>query len=199
MMGRPALALALWLALTAATSPSSLMPDAGTRPVFGLKAMLRLTEAEDNRRLRIGQPPHLDRNSSFLWRVRWTGRAYEVRDRNTSDNEAPIALMRLRPIGSDRHLMVLELVEPDAIDGPRFDYGLLWRRSARSHIGYLQLGRSECDALGADSGAALGLTSDDFATCTMRSWPQVEALMRAFAATNPPPLGVMRWLRGAPR
>jgi hypothetical protein len=191
-----ALGLAATILLCGAGLPAELMPREGRTPLFGNEAFLRLTPAEDNDSRTFGRRPPLDRGGAFGWRVRWAGDGYDVYDWPEEPFSSRNGRMVLRPMSGSQHLYVMQFTSDDPDEGGAvYEYALLWRLSKREYVGYLRLLGSECSAVAPATLAALGFTPADIATCTPRSWAQVEGLLRAYAATRPPALGTLRWLR----
>jgi hypothetical protein len=188
-MRRALAIIMLWLGLAAARSPVELMPMSGRSQAFGHSATVLLTPAVEDGRQPLGRRPLLVSSGSFTWQLDWVGSAYAIRFEGPGT--PPDGSLALHPIGGGGRLYAGQLVEAGA-EAPRFDYFLLWRLSRREFVGYMRLGDTECDALSPAALAAAGIAPEDAADCVVRSWPQAKALLRAFAATNPAPLGTIR-------
>lgn len=172
------------------------MPRDGRVPSFGHEAFLRLTPAMDNDGRHFGHRPPLDRTGAFGWRVKWTGMAYDVFDWPETEYSSRNGQIVLRPIQGSRHLYVLQFTSDDPDQGDaHYDYALMWRLSAREYVGYLRMPGSECSTLSPETLAAIGFTAAEAEDCAPRDWQQLEALLRAYAATKPAALGTLRWLR----
>lgn len=172
-----------------------LMPREGRVPSFGDEAYLRLTPATDHDGRYFGHRPPLDRSGAFGWRVKWTGTAYDVFDWPETEYSGPNGQIVLRRIEGSRHLYVLQFSEDTEQGDTQYDYALMWRLSAREYVGYLRMLGSECSSLSPETLAAIGFTAAEAEDCTPRDWQQMEALLKAYAATRPAALGTMRWLR----
>ncbi|WP_156256670.1 hypothetical protein [Sandarakinorhabdus oryzae] len=190
-MARPIAALAaLWLLLTAATSPTILMPSDGRSLAFGPQAVVELTPADDGRIHSFGTRPPLSHDSSFTWTLVWRDGAYDVRFEPLST--VVDGRLALRRLPGDEPLYIGQLVEmADGVPG-EIGYFLLWRLSRHEFIGYLRLGGSECELVPGPVLDSIGIALADRDTCRVRDWSQLEALMRAYAATRPSPLGTIR-------
>lgn len=194
-MRRLALLLPLWLGLCAATAPVDLMPSEGRSQPFGAAAIVRLTPARENAGSRFGRRPPLDRESAFTWQLRWNGSAYDVRAAEAPLSVPPDGQIAFRPLDPGGPLLIGTMIDPGTEGaGPSHEYFLLWRLSRHEFIGYLRLFGSECEVLPRAALLDLGFAEADIENCTAHNWPQVEALMRAFAATRPAALGTIRLL-----
>lgn len=197
-MTRLTLLPAIWLALTAATSPIDLMPPDGRSQAFGAHAIVRLTPARDGHPVRFGRRPPLDRDGSLHWRLDWTGSAYQVRAPDAPRSLPADGAIALRQL--DGPLYIGAMHDPGTDSGvPNVEYLLLWRLSGHEFIGYLRLFGSECETLPRETLLAIGFAAADIERCAVTSWPQVEALMRAFAASQPSPLGTIKLEHHRPR
>jgi hypothetical protein len=181
---------AVWLLLTAATSPAELMPSDGRSRAFGPQALVELTPAADGRRHPFGVRPPLSHGDSFTWVLVWTGGAYDIRFEPL--NNVVDGRLALRRLPGDDPLYIGQLVEmAEGVPG-QIGYFLLWRLSRHEFIGYLRLGGSECDIVSGPMLDSIGIAPADRDECRVRDWPQLEALMRAYARARPSPLGTIR-------
>jgi hypothetical protein len=195
-VARAAALAAVWALLTAATSKVELMPQDGRSQPFGAAAHVWLKEAADHH-TRFGQRPVLDRTWHIDWELDWNGRSYEVRSEpGQADSDGTFALRRMGP---DSPLYVGQMMAPGDPADAKFEYFLLWRLSAHEFIGYLRLGETECDVLTPEKLAAIGIAEADREDCIVTSWPEVGALLLAFAQTRPQPLGTIRLVRHRPK
>lgn len=194
----PVLALLALLSLTAAGSPLELLPTDGRPALFGPQAVLLLSPATGSRATTFGRRPPTDRDGSFEWHIYWTGNAYTVFSEPTASATEPDGSIVFWPLSGSQTLYLLQFTSASDSGDARHEYALLWRLSAREYIGYLPFGSDECVAVGTDALTAMGFSTADAEACTVRSLSQLEALMRAYAATRPDALGTMRWLHRKP-
>lgn len=195
-------ALVVWAALCAVSSPRELMPVDGRDQFFGEQATIGLFPSTGEYESDFGERPPVIEENPMIWHLTWNGQSYDlISEAAPEDNGNTLAFRRL---SDARPLYIVQLsppaVTPDDSGSQqeaksRNEYVLLWRLSADEFIGYTGIfWPEECEVVPAEVLRGLGMSDDAIDRCEVRSWQQLEGLMRAFADVHPEAAGIMRKL-----
>jgi hypothetical protein len=181
----------LWLALCGVqgwpSQPVDLMPTSARAMPFGRQGVLILREADHGVTVPFGTRPALaaEPPNSMPLPLRWTGRHYEISDPDPKAAGHVVGTLAVRPLPGPGGLHVAQtLWEGDAA----YSYRLTVRLADGSFVYFHD--NEECDAVPAAKLARIFPSAADRQSCRVRRWEQVEALLKAFAATGPQPFGL---------
>ncbi len=147
MIARGAAAVALWSALCGVQGwpapPPDLMPASGRAMPFGRTATLALKEADHAVSVTFGsRPPLAQSDQDWRLHLRWTGRAYQLRDPNPKAEAPEVGHLAVRALPGSATLFVAQtLWSGDAA----YSYRLVARLADGGFVYYHD--NEECDAV----------------------------------------------------
>jgi hypothetical protein len=158
----------------------------------------------------FGEPPNLEPEPFAIWRLHWNGQAYEIQIEQFDDDMGEVdpaqsATIAFRRLPGHRRLYVAQVDGGDAVDfaggyaeEDRFvHYWLIWRMKRNELVAFddILYETEHCSAVGPENLARLGLKAEDIENCRFDNWEQLEAVMSAYVATKPTPIGSLRKVR----